>query len=53
MIDRRIDEASGEAPWYAQWFDRSEYETVYAARDDAEAELTIRSLLDEISGKGR
>lgn len=65
MKDRRIDETAGEAPWYAQWFDRSEYETVYAARNDEDAEQMIRgiiattglskgsSVLDMACGRGR
>jgi SAM-dependent methyltransferase len=65
VIDRRTDGTSGEAPWYAQWFDRSEYETVYAARNDAEAAAMIHrivettalpdgaSVLDMACGRGR
>jgi SAM-dependent methyltransferase len=48
-MDRRTEAAAGEAPWYAQWFDRSEYETVYAARDDAEAALTIGRIVETTS----
>ena len=49
MMDRRIRDAAGEAPWYAQWFDRSEYETVYAARNDSDAELMIKCIVDATS----
>ena len=59
------DTVAGEAPWYAQWFDRSEYETVYAARNDSEAASMIEcilsttkiepgsSVLDVACGRGR
>lgn len=65
MIDRRTDGTAGEAPWYAQWFDRSEYETVYAARNDDDAQQMIRriikttslpaggTILDVACGRGR
>lgn len=49
MIDRRLHTGEGEAPWYAQWFDRSEYETVYAARNDSDAERMIHRIVDSTS----
>lgn len=64
-MDRRTDGTVGEAPWYAQWFDRSEYETVYAARNDADASQMIQfivgttelktgsTVLDVACGRGR
>lgn len=48
-MDRRTEATAGEAPWYAQWFDRSEYETVYAARNDSDAEHMIRCIIGTTS----
>lgn len=49
MSNTNRDTATGEAPWYAQWFDRSEYETVYAARNDADAERMITQIIETTS----
>lgn len=49
MIDRRVHDTAGEAPWYAQWFDRSEYETVYAARNDSDAKDMITCIIETTS----